>query len=468
MKFLKRALEITGAFEGKGFGQVTGNFDGMGMSVGVLQWNYGTGSLQSKILKPFIDAYGSKTLDSFFPVSVSVTANMSPNTAVSYAKTHMLSGTSVKSDWSKAWSKFLTDERTIGIQTKGAESIGQKAESLCKSWGLNSERAFCWMFDVVTQNGSLKTVTKPKPTQYSIQDAMDYSKANGNRWQELELTEEQEILLVASKERASLSNSQWRQDVMDRKGTIACGTGVVHGKTWDFKFDDEIKVKEPIDEKPVEKSFWEIIVEFLISLFSGGKAKSEKTTKDILSDLAPTLNPRAIDLALAYYDKVKSQIKNHRYWTIVDFDKHSSEKRLWVFDLEAKRLIKYIEAAHGSGSDGNNDGIADSFGNVSGSNKSSLGPYVTAESYGKMDGGWSKFDYAVILHGLDKALNGNAYARAIRFHSSSYVTDKEGDRTGRSLGCIATSIDSARELRSILAGGTYFFCYHASLESPKG
>jgi hypothetical protein len=45
---IEKALSITGHFEDSDdpFGAVSGNFDGMGISLGVLQWNIGSGSLQ--------------------------------------------------------------------------------------------------------------------------------------------------------------------------------------------------------------------------------------------------------------------------------------------------------------------------------------------------------------------------------------------------------------------------------------
>lgn len=39
------AIKVTGAYEGKGFSELSGNFDKMGMSWGVFQWNFGQGTL---------------------------------------------------------------------------------------------------------------------------------------------------------------------------------------------------------------------------------------------------------------------------------------------------------------------------------------------------------------------------------------------------------------------------------------
>src|SRR5262245_6138993 len=54
-----KALRITSTFEtGKpgGFGGLTGNFDGQGLSFGLMNWNFGTGSLQP-LLKEFLSKH---------------------------------------------------------------------------------------------------------------------------------------------------------------------------------------------------------------------------------------------------------------------------------------------------------------------------------------------------------------------------------------------------------------------------
>ena len=43
---LSQAIKITSFYEGSGFDEVTGNFDGQGLSYGILQWNFGQGTLQ--------------------------------------------------------------------------------------------------------------------------------------------------------------------------------------------------------------------------------------------------------------------------------------------------------------------------------------------------------------------------------------------------------------------------------------
>lgn len=260
--WLESALQITGAFEGCGFGTATGDFDGMGVSAGVLQWNYGQGSLQSKILAPAIQVMGAKRVDTFFPVPVSVTASMSAKDAVAYARKHMLNGKVLKPTWRDAWIKLMLMAEVKEIQMDAASSIASRAFQDAIHSGLRSKRAFCWFFDVYVQNGSLKGIQKPqmpiteKITRWfqsitgeqGIQADVpmpfpvfaEYEKnvlAEGGVNKELWLkeTKDEEAIILFNWIILRANNNQWRQDVISRKGTIAHMIGNVHGKRYELR-----------------------------------------------------------------------------------------------------------------------------------------------------------------------------------------------------------------------------------------
>src|SRR3546814_767402 len=97
--------------------------------------------------------------------------------------------------------------------------------------------------------------------------------------------------------------------------------------------------------------------------------------------------------------------------SIVDFTKPSREKRLWIIDLEEKRLLYHTLVAHGKGSGG---AIATRFSNTTSSHQSSLGFYVTGEVYR------GKHGRSLRLDGMDPGFNCNARDRAIVLHGASY------------------------------------------------
>jgi hypothetical protein len=132
---------------------------------------------------------------------------------------------------------------------------------------------------------------------------------------------------------------------------------------------------------------------------------------------------------------------------IIDFNLPSSAKRLWVFDMEESTLLHHELVSHGK----NSGGLwATSFSDVSGSKQSSLGAYVTAETYS------GKHGYSLKLDGLEEGFNKNARTRAIVIHGADYVSeefvDKQG-RLGRSWGCPAVSTAVSEELIDDIRGG---------------
>ena len=238
---LEIALAITSKYEGKGFTQVTGDFDQQGMSVGILQWCFGQGSLQSRVLSPYIKKYGSIDKLGIFPGKVDHLASASVATALSYCRANMLKGTAVKADWLSAWTKFMGSPQMIEIQMENCQRVANSAIDMMKSLKQDSLRAFCFCFDVVVQNGSLNGVSAQLPDRAALKKeitafkvgstgATDWGK-NKSAWLTAadKMTDEQVSLLRVALKRASLSRPQYTGDVANRKGAIIVGSGWVHG-----------------------------------------------------------------------------------------------------------------------------------------------------------------------------------------------------------------------------------------------
>lgn len=140
--------------------------------------------------------------------------------------------------------------------------------------------------------------------------------------------------------------------------------------------------------------------------------------------LIPT---KLLSEALTYFDGNLQRIPNKRFMGIIDFKQHNSRERFYIVDMESGRVEKYL-VAHGKNSDPDFDGYATKFSNTVDSNMSSLGFYLTAESYSGAHG------YSLRLDGLSSS-NSNARARAIVIHAADYVAP--GGKIGRSFGCPA-------------------------------
>ncbi len=117
--------------------------------------------------------------------------------------------------------------------------------------------------------------------------------------------------------------------------------------------------------------------------------------------------------------------------TLIDYSKASSEKRLWVFDLNQKKLLFYTYVSHGINS---GTSVVDHFSNTHNSKATSLGVYTTERSY------YGRHGFSLKLVGHERNFNHRAYNRAIVMHSAWYMKDdfiQAYGRAGRSWGCPA-------------------------------
>ena len=152
--------------------------------------------------------------------------------------------------------------------------------------------------------------------------------------------------------------------------------------------------------------------------------------------------------ALTYYDANLTKIKNRDYVTIINFSTHSRRPRMFIVEIETGD-VEAIHVAHGSGSDPDWTGYASQFSNRSGSNMSSLGYYLTAETYS------GKHGYSLRLDGLSKT-NSRARERAIVIHGAKYVRD-QNVKQGRSWGCPAVSMAYRTKVVDMLKGGSLIY-----------
>ena len=147
--------------------------------------------------------------------------------------------------------------------------------------------------------------------------------------------------------------------------------------------------------------------------------------------------------------------------TVIDYSKPSSERRLWVFDLKAKELLYEELVAHGQGSGAN---MATKFSNTDESHQTSLGLFVTRDTYVGRNG------YSLRLDGLDRGVNDRARDRAIVMHGAPYVSQefvKANGRLGRSWGCPAVSAVVAKKMIDRVKGGGLVFAYYPDREWIK-
>ncbi len=151
----------------------------------------------------------------------------------------------------------------------------------------------------------------------------------------------------------------------------------------------------------------------------------------------------------AMFDRFPNSQAN--FWAVVDFNRPSSQERLFIFDLKLQTVRKFL-VAHGKKS---GDALATKFSNVKGSNCSSLGMYQTLDTY------IGKHGESLRIEGLDET-NNNAKERLVVIHSADYVVPNFGGtgRAGRSDGCFAVNPKHIVEVIRNLKGGSYLHAWH--------
>jgi hypothetical protein len=139
--------------------------------------------------------------------------------------------------------------------------------------------------------------------------------------------------------------------------------------------------------------------------------------------------------------------------TLFDLSKPSTEERLYVLDLEHRRLLFRSLCAHGKAS---GELYAGSFSNKPNSHKTSLGFFLTGKPYNGRNG------YSLALDGLEKGINDRVRERGVVIHGADYCNpaflDANG-RLGRSLGCPAVPEALNKAIIDTIKGSTLLYIY---------
>lgn len=158
----------------------------------------------------------------------------------------------------------------------------------------------------------------------------------------------------------------------------------------------------------------------------------------------------------------EGEIKNEKL-VLVDFSESSNQKRFWVVDMLNKKVLYQSLVSHGMNT---GEEYASNFSNAHNSHKSSLGFYLTGETYISAKNGFS-----LRIDGLEKGINDNARDRGVVIHAADYVSKqyiKDNKRLGRSYGCPALPEKINKEVINIIKNKACLFIYHPSRKySPK-
>jgi hypothetical protein len=154
----------------------------------------------------------------------------------------------------------------------------------------------------------------------------------------------------------------------------------------------------------------------------------------------------------------KKEINQSGYLTICDFSQSSKQKRLYIIDVANDKMVMNTYVAHGHNSGGE---YATRFSNKPSSKQSSLGFYITKNTYRGENG------LSLRVVGLEPGFNDRAYRRAIVIHGADYIGEGSA---GRSYGCPAVPLKESKTIINTIKNGSCLFIYHPEkkyLQSSK-
>lgn len=256
---INAAVAVTGRFENAGdpWRGVTGDFDGMGISCGVLQWNIGSASLQ-----PMVKAVGQAVVLREAPTigaDLWKACNGGVAAGLAIVRTWQ-TGTRLRAKPARELAALLGSAEMKLQQRSRIRVIAEKADVLALDWARAAGRTtrtlqeLIWFFDLVTQNGSLKGLTHVGVRQFikaatpgRADDVVcDWLAAapkawwgrqdclkNADLWRDKVPAADLDLFAL-SYLRASLSSAKARGVVMNRKGALAFRKGWVNGQLFDF------------------------------------------------------------------------------------------------------------------------------------------------------------------------------------------------------------------------------------------
>ena len=226
-----RCLALTGSFETGSpvpecFTGISGDFDGQGISLGVLQWNFGQDSLQP-LLKDMISSHRD-IAESVFKERLGILEE-----ALGSGKDRLMAFAlsiqhpvkrAVNEPWKGIFKALGRTGEFQDIQLKYATGRYTSALGLCTEYGLWSERAAALMFDIKVQNGSIGSTVKARITG-------DFGALpQGISEEEAEVLK----MRIIAERRAEAAKGPWIEDVRARKLCCANGRGTVHGIDYDL------------------------------------------------------------------------------------------------------------------------------------------------------------------------------------------------------------------------------------------
>jgi len=216
-----RSLGLTCTFEGHDFTLAQGNFDGAGITWGIIGFNLGSGSLNQIVLQ--IQTSHPNLVQQAFGAQAQQLLQVLQGTKaqqIAFADTVSLGSNKVQlaEPWRSAFRAFGEFPDVQSAQLALADSgYFQKALQTAQDFNLKTELGLALAFDIHVQNGGIKPEARTQIQQQLAQHPIG---------------SEQDLRVIIANAVADQASAKFREDVRARKLTVATGAGTVHGATF--------------------------------------------------------------------------------------------------------------------------------------------------------------------------------------------------------------------------------------------
>jgi hypothetical protein len=209
-----RSLQLTAAIEGHGYTVAAGNFDGAGLTWGIVGFTVKFGLVQ-EVLDTIADEHPGMIRTTFVDLTKDLERlrSMPVDKQIAFADSISIPGAKHKlvDPWRIAFERLGSITEVQEIQRRVAfDHFMRPAKKTAKALGLTTELGLALCFDIHVQNGGIKPA------------AMEAIRQSGAR------TEPQLRVAIANAV-ADQARAEYREDVRKRKLAIATGAGIVHG-----------------------------------------------------------------------------------------------------------------------------------------------------------------------------------------------------------------------------------------------
>jgi hypothetical protein len=215
-----RCLQVTAAFEGHGFSRARGNWDGAGLTWGIIGFTLQSGEVGRIVLEingrnPEVlrEAFGSQSEAVLAILRASKKEQMKWADRISLGKNKVR----LAEPWRSAFARLGESAVAREIQAAHADrDYFQPALGTVSRYGLTTELGVALAFDIQVQDGGIRAAARRQIERARAAQP---------------LPREQDLRILVA--HAVAENARQQQaDVLARKLTLATGAGKVHGETY--------------------------------------------------------------------------------------------------------------------------------------------------------------------------------------------------------------------------------------------